>query len=413
MQETYQQLWRSLRLYSSTLPPSLAQQYIRSRWRDLRRKRLWSWRVGITQIVTPAAVTTGTVTLARSSNVVTGTSTAWDPSILGLQFRIGTTAPIYTIVQWNSPTSITIDQPFGGLSVTNVGYQIFMGYITPTPTDFQDWISVRDVFMNWRLHLHTSQEWLDTMDAQRAQSGTPYCLADLAYNTTGTGTGSVGPATQVNGSGPGPFASGLYTGFTTSVYVITITTGGVSGTAQFTWRQDNGTTNGPLPTTETPFLLSNGVQVQFPVGAPVTYVSGDIFVIPVQVGFTASMPMYELWPYQMNQRVYPALYDKRFPDADDQTWTLPRYIDGDVLVKGALADVCRWAGTPDIPNPMFNVANAASFEKEFQVKVAEMEREDDEVYLDSVRYQLQLPMASGPFEYGADFMQSHDFMATV
>jgi hypothetical protein len=403
--ETYQQLWRSLRLYSPVLPVTLAQQFIKNRFRDLRRKRLWSWRCGQNQILTPAVVSSGTANVTHNSATVTGNGTTWTSDVIGRQFRIGTTAPIYTIIAWNSATSLTLNLPFGGVTAGPVGYQIFQAYITPTPTDFQDFISVRDVQMNWRLNLHVPQEYIDTVDAQRAWSGTPYCLADLQYNDTSDPVGSVGSVAQVNGNGAIPVSSGLYTGSTQSVYTIIVNTDGVTGTADYYWRKDNGTTEGPIATFEAATELDEGVYIQWPTGQ--TYLAGNIFVIAVQPGFRSTMPMYELWPYQMSQRVYPYLYDRRFPDLDDPNGQVPRYIDPDVLVKGALADVFRWPGPDnDNKNPCYSLAVAQSYEQEFQLKVAEMEREDDEVYENMVRYLSSMPFAS--FAMGADWMQRHD-----
>src|SRR4029077_3292533 len=106
-----------------------------------------------------------------------------------------------------------------------------------------------------------------------------------------------------------------------------------------------------MTTFEHATLMDEGVQIQFPLG---TYVLGDVFVVSVTPGFQSSAPMFELWPYQMSARVYPYLYDRRFPDANIPGWAFPPFIDGDLLVKGALADVCRWAGTEDRRNPMYS-----------------------------------------------------------
>lgn len=406
-QETSAQLWRALRLYCPVLPIPLAQNFIKYRFRDVRSRGLWSWRLGQSQILTYNVVKTGTVTVVRGSNVVDGVGTGWTSDIVGRQFRVGTIAPIYTVSQFNSATQIELDQVYGGSSAATVGYQILSAYITPTPTDFQDFISVKDTAMNWRLRLHTPQTYIDSVDAQRANSGTPYCLADLAYNSTDNPAGSVGPCVQVVGSGPVPFSSGLYTGFSLSSYVVKITLGGVVGTATFAWKKDNGSFSVDLPTTEQPFLIDQGVQVQFPAG---TYVLNDTFVVQVTPGYKSSMPMFELWPYQLSERCYPYYYDRRFPDTDDPNWSLPRYLDGDILIKGALADISRWQGLPNMKNPIYNLDGAKQYEAQYEAKMIQMMREDDEVYLQSVRYDLGLPYAS-ILAPGADFMQDHDFSA--
>jgi hypothetical protein len=409
-QETYAELWRTLQLHSPVLPTTLAQQFIRSRFRDIRRKTLWSWRVGQSQILTVNATTAGQATGVIGSPIVNGSGTAWDSTLVGLQFRFGNVAPVYTVAQVNSPTQLILDQPFGGVAPSvNVPYQIFTAYITP-PSDFQDFISVRDVVNNWRLNLHLTQEELDTFDAQRSWTGNPYGIADFRYSSSPT-LGSVSPTAVAVGSNldPAPITLGTYAGRTDSLFVFTVTTGGVTGAARFSWVKDNGTPNAGIVTQAAPFLLQEGVNIQWPAG--VVYVQGDVFVCKVRPGFAITLPQYELWPYCMSARVYPFLYDKRFPDIDDPNGIIPPYIDPDVLIKGALSDVCRWKGTETRNNPMYGLDTAMSFEKEFQVKVAEMEREDDEVYLTSVRYQINsysgLGLAPMPFSMGADWAQNH------
>lgn len=416
-QETYAELWRALQLHSSVLPTTLAQQFIRARFRDVRRKRLWSWRVGQSQFIVPNVYSVGLASATIKSNVVTGVGTGWDSSLVGLQFRFGLVAPIYTVVEVDSPTSLLLDQPFGGIaSASPTGYQIFQAYLTPPP-DFQDFISVRDTFNNYRLRTHLSQEYLDSIDAQRAMSGNAYGIADFRYGSSPT-LGSVSGVSVAVGSNldPAPVTFGTYTGRTDSIFIITVTTSGITGVAQFSWSKDNGTVNAGIVTTSTAFALQEGVNIQWPVGplgSPLLYVQGDVFVCKVRPGFAITQPQYEIWPYGMSQRVYPFMYDKRFPDIDDPNGLVPPFIDADVLVKGALADVCRWKGSEGRNNPMYGLDTALSFEKEFQAKVAELEREDDEVYCVDVRYQMESfsLLEYAPFPYGANWAQSHGVMA--
>jgi hypothetical protein len=411
MQETYAEVWRALQLHSPVIPTTLAQQFVRSRFRDVRRKRLWSWRVAQSQFITPAAYTTGLASATLNSPIVTGTGTAWTSALLGLQFRFGAVAPIYTVISVDSPTQITLDAPFGGIPPANpTGYQIFMAYLVP-PADFQDFLSVKDTFNNYRLWLHLSQEEVDTYDAQRSWAGNPYGIADYRYGTSPT-VGSVSGAVMAVGTpaDAAPVTYGTYTGRTDSIFVITVTTGGAPGTAIYSWSKDNGTVNAGIVTDQAAFALQEGVTIQWPSGIG-NFVQGDVFVCKVRPGYAITVPMYELWPYSMAQRVYPFLYDKRFPDIDDPNGLVPPFIDADVLVKGALADVCRWRGTETRANPMYGLDVAMSFEKEFQMKVAEMEREDDEVYLQDARYTLNawnnLGMAPMSFAMGANWAQSH------
>src|SRR5215472_5544569 len=335
-QETYAELWRALQLHSPVLPTALAQSFIRARFRDVRRKRLWSWRVGQSQFITPNVYSTGLASATVGSNIITGVGTGWTSALVGLQFRFGLVAPIYTIVEVDSATSLLLDQPFGGIaSASPTGYQIFLTYLTP-PSDFQDFISVRDTFNNYRIATHITQEFLDSIDAQRATSGNAYGIADFRYSQSPI-AGSVSPIAIAlgNNQDPLPFTFGTYTGRTDSIFIITCTLSGPSGTAQFSWSKDNAAPNTGFLSSAAPILLQEGVNIQWPLQAN-PYVQGDIFVCKVRPGFAVTVPQYELWPYQMSQRVYPFMYDKRFPDIDDPNGLVPPFIDADVLVKGAL-----------------------------------------------------------------------------
>jgi len=404
--DTYTSLWRHLRMYSGAVPITLAQRWITFRFRELYNKRLWSFRVAENQILTQLPYVAGKVAVTNKSPFVVGTGTTWTSTQIGRQFRIGTTAPIYTVVALDQANQIlTIDQQFGGATGTGLGYQLFDGYVVP-PADFQNWLVVRDVAFNRQLWTNISQDWLNMVDSYRAFSGNAYAVCDYRYTTSNT-VGTVGVVQQVAGpvNDPAPVSSGVYTGRTQSYFIITITLGGAVGTATFSWQKDSETINSGLLTQSQGFLLQEGVNVQFP---PNNYVQGDVFVFTATPGLTYGIPMYELWPYQLSQRVYPFLYTKVPPDLNDQTPNLPPYIHGDIIIKGALADLCRWKGTDDQPNPQFNPVLADSYEREFQAKTAEMEVVDNEVMQLDLRYAdwISLPAALSPLG-SADYLQSH------
>lgn len=393
------------------MPITLAQHWVRNRFRECWNRRLWSWRIGENQILTQLPYVAGTASTTNNSPFVIGAGTAWTTQQLGRQFRIGTTAPIYTVVAVDTVNQIlTLDQNFGGATGNGLNYQIFDGYVVP-PADFQNWIVVRDVAFNRQLWTNISQSWLNMVDSYRAFSGNAYAVADYRYTTTNT-SGTVGQTQQVAGSqsDPGPVISGVYTGMTTSYFVVTVTLGGVLGTAQFSWQKDQGPINGGNITTSEPFLMQEGVVVQWAGGGdpPITYVQGDVFVVSVVPGSSPGLPMYELWPYQMSQRVYPFLYVKVPLDLSDANPALPPYIHGDIIIKGALADLCRWKGTAQEPNQQFNPVLADSYEREWNAKVGEMEVVDNEVFQLDVSYSdwLSLPFALSPLG-SADYIQSH------
>ena len=121
------------------------------------------------------------------------------------------------------------------------------------------------------------------------------------------------------------------------------------------------------------------------------------------------LPRYEFWPHTLVDRVYPFLYESRPADLNDADGSLPRYIPGDVLLEGALADAARWPGpSKDRPNPYFNLGLAMQHEQRFLDQVYRLEVQDDEVQENNVQYGGMggLPFATIPM-MDARWLQSH------
>lgn len=117
---------------------------------------------------------------------------------------------------------------------------------------------------------------------------------------------------------------------------------------------------------------------------------------------------YEAWPYSASQRSLPHFYVKQGEDLvdDDDVPIWP--IRSDVIVTGALADVCRWPGTKDNPNLTFGKMDIyESYRKEFEDKLVDLERQDENIYATWLTGQ---DWASWPWApWSANWMQSHAF----
>ena len=114
---------------------------------------------------------------------------------------------------------------------------------------------------------------------------------------------------------------------------------------------------------------------------------------------------YEVWPHRKSQYVLPYLYVKQATDLSDSGATLPRIIRGDVVVEGALADLATWPGPDaDNKNPYYSVLNARDHQARFDQMVGELERQDDELFEQDIRYQT---MTGAMFPSDAKFYQSH------
>ena len=75
-----------------------------------------------------------------------------------------------------------------------------------------------------------------------------------------------------------------------------------------------------------------------------------------------------------------------------------------MIKKGALADLCKWPGTVEHPNPMFNLSLSRRYEEEWQEELDELERNDQEIYMTNLWYaSTDLPYA--PLD--AKFYQTH------
>ena len=134
----------------------------------------------------------------------------------------------------------------------------------------------------------------------------------------------------------------------------------------------------------TPYLLANGV-----------YNSSQV-------------AMYELWPSPNTRQHYMYMYEKRIADLAD--WdTPPPIIRSDILIKGALADLARWPGTPErrnvIYDPYFNQWKTR--EAEFLEELNKAMVEDNSIMLNDLAYGTDY----GYSPIDTNFMQSHAFPA--
>lgn len=297
------EITRSLRLYVPELPITLAEQFIRDRYRRILERRDWSGMRREAEFQLNDSKNAGTVAFTRGTDQITGTATSFDANDVGRQFKAGSGSPVYSIVDVDVPGQIlTLDRTIGVNSNATAGYFIMDAYVTP-PEDFLQFVVVSDPLQGFRLrHWVTSSE-LMTMDPQRTFMGQPYVLADR--------------------------------------------------------------------------MFSDGGQPQF-----------------------------EAWPYSTTARTLYYIYLIRPPDlilADD----IPLWpIRSDAIVAGALADVAKWPGTRDSPNPYFSRPDYwKAYEMEYEDKMIEIERRDESIYMTMLQSFPYNNLSLSPF--GANFLQSH------
>ncbi len=117
-----------------------------------------------------------------------------------------------------------------------------------------------------------------------------------------------------------------------------------------------------------------------------------------------TVPTYELWPHPTTQRVYRMLYWK-VPPLFSRTVALPHTI-SDIIIKNYVrAQMAKWPGTIERPNPMQSRIQAADFMTEFRDDLQDAMIKDDEIYdtdlwIDTKMTDLHGPIGrteAGPF----------------
>ena len=184
---TLLEMSRSLRLYIPDLPITLAEQFIRDRYRRILEARDWSGLRREAEFHLDNQKNDGTVDVTRNDDEVIGNGTTFAATDVGRQFKVGQGSPIYTITAVDVGLQVlTLDRTFGPATATDQTYFIVDAYVTP-PSDFLRFLTIVDPLQGWRLrHWITSME-MATIDPQRVNFGNPYILADRMYNVETAG----------------------------------------------------------------------------------------------------------------------------------------------------------------------------------------------------------------------------------
>jgi hypothetical protein len=183
MADSFESMYRGLLMHVPDLPPFLAQQFIRNRYRLVCERRPWSGLRAESEFLTNTSKSAGTVAVTRNSSTVTGTSTAFASTDLGRQFMVGGRAPLYTIEEVDVTTqTLTLDRVFGGDTNASAQYVVLDAYVT-VPSDFQYFDVVYDPAQNWRLRHWVTQQELARLDPARSTTGTPWALVDRSYSS--------------------------------------------------------------------------------------------------------------------------------------------------------------------------------------------------------------------------------------
>lgn len=189
------------------LPVPLARTLVNRAWKDIRDLRLWSWLIGYGDVIAPAQIVAGTVSVTFGDTTMTMDATAaaaLQPAALsnpplasallgqGRQIRISGNAsagPLYTIVAADfGANTLTLDRPYASPSGTGLAYACYKAYYAAPNQDFLRYLTVTNMTSGYTItgrKLYNEQMKLNLVDPQRGARGDAYLLAAFSVDSTG------------------------------------------------------------------------------------------------------------------------------------------------------------------------------------------------------------------------------------
>lgn len=183
--------WNELVGAIPKLPVGMAQRAVNRAWKDIRNKRLWTFKMLEDDFVSPNVVSAGTVaTVFGAPSIVadpvaTAAIQAFGlfPPVTYCQIRISPYDPFnivtldYTTVPGS--TVVTLDRAYSGPTLAGQQYQIFRCYYLAPRDRFIRWWTVKDTTNGYWMRLYMNREELDARDPQRQAIGNAYHI--VAY----------------------------------------------------------------------------------------------------------------------------------------------------------------------------------------------------------------------------------------
>lgn len=399
--DTPDQLAHEVLRYCPLADLPLGRRWVDSAFRSLSDAEDWSWKTKHGTFSVPDAYSTGTASIGIGENLIAfGGGATLSSAMIGLQFRSGDSG-IYTIIAVTGTLNgtATIDKPWAAAALSAAGFEIYQAFWT-APSDFRGLRQWGEPVEDYELALDVTREQVDQTDPTRSESGAPSCV--YFYDYSPIFAGSVRDPVAAKGTGDLPSSSGVYTGMDDATFIVEITTGGVTGTAIFKWKKDDGAYIPGLVSTEDAIELSDGVLVYFPSGQ--TYDVGDSFAIPARANLQSGQPRFEMWPHPRAARHFHFTYDAELPDLTEPSSVLPAVIRGDVLVHGALVECALWPGPSEKErNPYYVLGLGDRLALRFEDGTQRLRRVDAAIRPTAIKYRTRRS-----FGRSSAWHQSHD-----
>lgn len=205
---TFGQLIGQVLSWNPSVDSAVIETIINDAVRSYYDRRLWLGLMRKGQILSPGYTTSGQVTLVRGSTTVSGTNTGWQTiqngqPLVGQQFRLNFTSPIYTIVGASlatNPQTITLEMPWGLPSTANTGYIITQFYYVIPGAKYI--FSCKNLQMCYRMWTNVTQALLENWDPSRLQYMYPRVLAAMPTDASGNYQVELWPAPNTSQAFP-------------------------------------------------------------------------------------------------------------------------------------------------------------------------------------------------------------------
>lgn len=156
--------------WNSELDPMSAGRMINNIYRWIIDMREWYGLKIRGQIAAPNVYQTGSCTATANSTSVVGVGTAWTPSLIGQQWRLGFTYLWSTIVAVDTVNQVlTLDMPFVGPTQTS-GYMILQAYY-PIAPNIKRLLWAVNQQQGWPMYVNVAEEVINKKDVWRMQLG--------------------------------------------------------------------------------------------------------------------------------------------------------------------------------------------------------------------------------------------------
>ena len=180
----------------------LASDYIQRAYRDILKRRLWSFQTVDASIICPPQITAGTaaytqyqttVTMNAAATAALAPFVAGTPLLTQMQIRFGGVNNAQSVGQVYQIQSsaivaglrvLTLDRPIVEATAAASGYQVYRCYIYAPVSDFLKWLSVDDMANGWDLKLGFTSLYFDAIDPQRMSQGQAYYIGAFQASTS-------------------------------------------------------------------------------------------------------------------------------------------------------------------------------------------------------------------------------------